>query len=278
MPDLAIIIVNHNTRADLDRCLRSLHDNRPTASHEIVVVDNASRDGSPDLVRRQWPGVRLIESSRNVGFAGGTNLGIRATRGPLLLLLNSDTSVPAGAIDALVADLDAHPETAAIGPRLVDGSDRAELSFGAMMGPWSDLWQKAIRRLADRDIGMARRWIDRATRQPRPVDWISGACLLARREDAEAVGLLDERYFMYCEDVDFCAALRARGRKVRFSPAAEITHLRGRSAATAPSLTEAAYRRSQLSFYEKHHPGWLPWLKLYLRIRGKLPTRTTDTP
>lgn len=276
MTNLAIIIVSYNTRADLDRCLRSLHDNPPKVSHEIVVVDNASCDGSSDLVRRRWPAIRLIESSQNVGFARGNNLGIRATRSTLLLLLNSDTFVPAGMIDALVSDLDAHADTAAIGPRLVDASHRAELSFGAMMRPWSEVWQKAVRRLADRDVGIAVRWIDRATRRPRIVDWISGACLLVRRDDAEAVGLLDERYFIYCEDVDFCAALRARGRRIRFSPIAEITHVRGRSVAAAPSATEAAYRRSQLSFYEKHHPGWLPWLKAYLRLRGKLPAQTAD--
>ena len=276
MPDLAIIIVSHNTRTDLERCLRSLHDNPPKVLHEIVVVDNASSDGSPDFVCRQWPDIRLIESSQNVGFARGNNLGIRATRSVLLLLLNSDTAVPAGAIDALVADLAAHPDTAAIGPRIVDASHRAELSFGAMLGPWSELWQKTIRRLADRDIGLAVRWIDRATRQPRVVDWISGACLLVRRDDAEAVGLLDERYFIYCEDVDFCAALRARGRRIRFLPTVEITHLRGRSVATAPTTAEAAYRRSQLSFYEKHHPGWLPWLKAYLHVRGKLAPERAD--
>jgi GT2 family glycosyltransferase len=100
--------------------------------------------------------------------------------------------------------------------------------------------------------------------------------LLVRRTDAEAVGLLDERYFMYCEDVDFCTALRARGRQIRFSPAAEIVHYRGRSAATTPATAEAAYRQSQISFYAKHHPGWLPWLTLYLRLQGKLPVASAD--
>ena len=99
---------------------------------------------------------------------------------------------------------------------------------------------------------------------------MSGACLLVRRGDAEAVGGLDERFFMYTEDVDFCAAIRARGRRVLFTPDVEIVHLRGRSAASAPAATNAAYRRSQLAFYEKHHPRWAPVLKLYLRIRGQL--------
>ena len=102
-------------------------------------------------------------------------------------------------------------------------------------------------------------------------DWVSGACLLVRRADADAVGLFDERYFMYMEDVDFCAAVRARGRRVLFTPEVEIVHLRGRSVASAPAATEAFYRGSQLAFYQKHHPGWAPVLRLYLRLRGKLP-------
>jgi hypothetical protein len=99
-------------------------------------------------------------------------------------------------------------------------------------------------------------------------DWVSGACLLVRRADAEAVGLFDERYFMYTEDVDFCAAIRARGRRILFTPEVEIVHLRGRSAAAAPEATRAAYRRSHLAFYEKHHPSLAPLLRVYRRLRG----------
>src|SRR5439155_1073275 len=100
--------------------------------------------------------------------------------------------------------------------------------------------------------------VERLTRERRYPDWVSGACLLVRRADAEAVGGLDERFFMYTEDVDFCAAIRARGRRVLFTPDVEIVHLRGRSAAAAPEATSSAYRRSQIAFYEKHHPGWPP--------------------
>ena len=103
------------------------------------------------------------------------------------------------------------------------------------------------------------------------MDWVSGACLLVSRADAEGVGLLDERFFLYTEDVDFCASLRARGRRILFTPAAEITHLRGRSRASAPAAMNAAYRRSQLAFYDKHHPGWAPVLRAYLRLKGELP-------
>ncbi len=105
------------------------------------------------------------------------------------------------------------------------------------------------------------------TRQDSWPDWVSGACLLVRRIDAEAVGLLDERYFMYTEDVDFCAAIRARGRRILFWASVEVIHLRGRSVANSPEATRAAYRRSHFAFYQKHHPAWSPILGLYRRLR-----------
>ena len=255
--DLSIVIVSFNARADLERCLQSLHDAPPSRPHEIIVVDNASDDGSVDAIRR-WPAAHVIETGANLGFSRGNNVGIRASRGTNLLLLNSDTIVPAGAIDSLLSILDRHPEVAVVGPRLVDAEGRAELSFGKMIGPFAELRQKQI----------ARRDVDALTRRRQFPDWVSGACLLVRRADAEAVGLLDERYMMYLEDVDFCASIRARGRKILFTPDVEITHLRGRSRVAAPVATERAYRRSQIAFYVKHHPLWAPLLKLYLRVRG----------
>jgi GT2 family glycosyltransferase len=267
MPDLSIVIVSYNARIDLERCLASLHDSPPAISHEIIVVDNQSTDGSPAAARR-WSDVRVIEAGSNLGFARANNLGIRAGSGRLLLLLNSDTIVPAGAVDRLAAELDAHPEAAVAGPRLVDGGGRAELSFGPMLGPLNEIRQKVLVRGHARQVPIIAGLVERATRRRRTPAWVSGACLLVRRGDAEAVGLLDERYFMYTEDVDFCAAIRARGRVVLFTPAAEVVHLRGRSAASAPAATRQAYRRSRIAFYEKHHPAWAPLLRLYLQMRG----------
>src|SRR5205814_766158 len=183
--------------------------------------------------------------------------GIRASTGANLLLLNSDTIVPRGSIDTLLAELERHPDAAIAGPRLVDGSGRAELSFGSMVGPFAQLQQQ---RMAKGDV-------DALTRRQRYPDWVSGACLLVRRPDAEAAGLLDESYFMYLEDVDVCAAVRTRGRRVLFTPAAEVTHLRGRSSPTRTAARQA-YHRSLILFYGKHHPFWLPWLRLYLKVRG----------
>jgi GT2 family glycosyltransferase len=270
-PRLSIIIVSYNSRAPLDGCLESLTRRPPSVDHEIVVVDNASPDGTAAAVRARWSPVRVVDAGDNLGFARANNLGIRRTFGELILLLNPDTIVPPGAIDALVGALDARPDAAAVGPRLVDAEGRAELSFGRMISPLSELRQKMFVKGHDRRLPGISHYVERATRRARSVDWVSGACLLVRRADAEAVGLLDERYFMYAEDVDFCAALRSRRRLVLFTPDVEVRHLRGQSAATARSATHDAYRRSQLAFYAKHHPGWLRALRLYLRLRGQLP-------
>lgn len=268
MTTMSIVIVSYNARADLENCLRSLAAAPPAVPHDIMVVDNASSDGSVEAVRRGWPAVKVIALERNRGFAAANNAGIRATTGALVLLLNSDTSVPAGAIDRLAERLIAQPEAAIAGPRIVDGKGRAELSFGRMMSPLAELRQKTIAALHERGVGPVTNWVERTTRREQLVDWVSGACLLVRREAAEAVGLLDERFFLYTEDVDFCAAVRASGKRVLFTPAAEIVHLRGRSRAAAPAASSAAYRKSQIAFYEKHHPHWAPLLRAYLRLKG----------
>ena len=266
MTVLSIIIVSFNVRADLERCLASLHAAPPPASHEIIVVDNASSDGSGDAAR-QWPLVRVIDAGANLGFARANNLGIRSSTGANLLLLNSDTIVPPGAVSALLAELDRRPDVAVVGPRLVAGDGRTELSFGRMIGPFNELRQKLLARCPARLQGLVSAWVERTTRREHFPDWVSGACLLVRRSDAEAVGLLDERFFMYAEDVDFCAAIRARSRRILFTPHVEVVHLRGRSSRVAPSATQRAYRQSQLAFYEKHHARWAPVLRLYLRLR-----------
>ena len=278
MTQLSIVIVTYNSIDHVHACLAALARHPPHLDHEIVVVDNASRDGTGAAVRQGWPAVRVIDAGANTGFACGSNLGIRQSSGDLILLLNPDTEVRPGAIDTLAAALELDRDAAVAGPRLIGSQGRPELSFGAMISPLAELRQKALVHGSRRGIPGMRGWVDRLTRQRRAVDWVSGACLLVRRADAEAVGLLDERYFMYAEDVDFCAAIRARGRKVLFTPAAEVVHVRGQSVASMAETTEAAYRRSQLAFYAKHHPRWVPLLRAYLKFRGCLPDTPIDPP
>lgn len=274
MNDLTIVIVAYNARAYLERCLRALHAPPPRCSHAVVVVDNGSQDGGVDRVRRNWPSVRIIESGGNVGYAKANNAAIRATESDLILLLNSDAEVRPGAVDRLVDRLRAHPGAAAAGPRLTDAGGAVEISFGPMLNPWNEARRKLRDALLAHGAPVLSTWVARAASRPRLVDWVSGACLLVRRVDAEAAGLLDERFFLYFEDVDFCASLRRLGRKVLFTPEAEAVHHGGRSGVRASPFARAAYRRSQLAFYEKHHPAWVPTLRLYLRARRALPPAT----
>ena len=270
MPALDIIIVSFNCRDVLDGCLRSLEALPLRPRCQVVVVDNGSTDGTVSHLRAAWPQVQII-ASENRGFAAGNNLGIRATASPLVLLLNPDTLVPAGALESLVAALEGDATAAVAGPRIVDANGGAELSFGSMIAPFTELRQKLL------VIGNDRRWplvtaiVERMTRRRRHVDWVSGACLLIRRDVLTMVGLLDERFFLYTEDVDLCTAVRRRGRTVLFAPEATVVHLRGRSREQSASAAQAAYRRSHVAFYEKHHPRWAGLLKAYLRLRRQLP-------
>jgi GT2 family glycosyltransferase len=267
-PGLDVVIVSFNTREDLDACLTSLHAHPPRELRHVVVVDNASTDGSPQHVRDRWPTVRLIALDRNVGFGAANNVAMRQSDADLLLLLNSDTRVPPGAIDTLAERLAATSAVAA-GPRLLDAKGRPEVSFGRMLSPWTEAVQRVRVRLAARDGLLAQRYVRALVAKERDVDWVSGACLLVRRPAALEAGLFDERYFMYEEDVDFCAALRARGGRILFTPKAEVVHLRGRSIGRLAGGERAIYDRSHLAFYEKHSPGWAPILRWWQGMRGR---------
>jgi N-acetylglucosaminyl-diphospho-decaprenol L-rhamnosyltransferase len=268
---LTIVIVTFNSAAEIGACLGALAAACANTAYDVVVVDNASPDGSAAIVRSGHPEVRVIDAGGNLGFARANNIGIRATAGELVLLLNPDAVATPGAIDRLVGVLDAEPRVAVTGPRIADRDGHAELSFGPMIGPLAELRQKTLGR------GHAGGWpivaarVEHMTRQPSYPDWVSGACLLIRRRALEQAGLLDERYFLYTEDVDLCAAVRAQGGLVRFSPEAVVVHGRGASRASAPGPAEEAYRGSQLAFYRKHHPAWAPLLAAYLKLRGRFP-------
>lgn len=265
---LDVVIVSYNTRADTLACLTSLFAAAPAGLGRVWIVDNASSDGSVDAVRRGWPAAEVIALEKNIGFGAANNVAMRRSTAPLLLLLNSDTTVPHGSIDTLAARLDATGAVAA-GPRLVDARGRPEVSFGPMLSPAAEVAQRFRVRLAARSSDWAQRYVDRLVSTERDVDWVSGACLLVRREAALAAGLFDERYFLYEEDVDFCAALRARGGRVLFTPRAQIVHLRGRSPRSMRGGGATHYDRSHVAFYEKHLPGWAPWLRAWLRMRGR---------
>ena len=265
--DLEIIIVNYNTSDHLDACLESIHAALPARLERVVVVDNGSTDGSAVRIRARWSRVHVVALETNIGFGAANNVALRIDGPPLVLLLNSDTRVPEGAIDRLAARL-TETDSVAVGPRLVDAEGRPEISFGAMLSPAAELQQLWWGRLARRRGRFSRALVARHLADERHVDWVSGACLLARRDRVLAAGGFDERFFMYEEDVDLCATLRAQGGTILFTPYAEIVHLRGASIRRASAST-AYYDRSHLAFYEKHAPTWAPWLSAWLRMRGR---------
>jgi hypothetical protein len=266
---LAIIVVTYNSRPEIDACLESLAGHTAPFPTTITVVDNRSTDGTADWVREKWPSVKLIDAGGNLGFARANNLGIRATDSEYVLLMNPDTVAPPGAIQTLVRGLAAHPQAAIAGARLLGPTGFPELSWGAPIGPWNELKQKVFSSLYHRKVRRIVRKVDKLSRTAREVAWVSGACMVIRRADLEAVGLLDERFFMYTEDVDLCVQMRARGRAVLYVAGAEVLHHRGRSAGRNPDV-ERLYQRSHIAYYEKHLPFWTPFLRAYLKARGKV--------
>ena len=266
---IAIIIVTYNSRDEIGPCLESLVGHTEPFPTTITVVDNASKDGTAERVRKAFPTVQVIDAGGNLGFAKANNIGIRATKSDYVVILNPDTVTPPGGMQTLVRGLASHQDAAIAGARLLNERGFPELSWGPPISPWGELKQKVIGALYYRKIRRVVRYIDRLSRQPRKVAWVSGAAMVVRRPDLEAVGLFDERYFMYTEDVDLCMAMGKRGRDVLYMAHAEILHARGKSAARNPD-TERLRRKSQLAFYEKHLPMWAPILKIWLKLRGLL--------
>lgn len=265
---VAVIIVTYNSREEIRGCLESLLGGTEPLKTSVTVVDNASPDGTSALVRGSWPQVRVIDAGSNVGFSRANNLGVRSTSSDYVLFLNPDTVVRGNAIQTLVTALESDAATAIAGPRLVDSEGVPEISWGPVISPWGEFRQKRLMAGYARRVPRLVEHVTSLSQRNRYVEWVSGACLLVRRKDLEAVGLFDERYFMYTEDVDLCIGVRDRGRRVRYVADAEVVHLRGRSASHNVE-TERRRRSSQVAYYQKHNPAWVPVLRAYLRLTGK---------
>jgi GT2 family glycosyltransferase len=258
--DLSVLVVAYNSAADLERCLSSLPARLDGLRWEICVVDNASQDGTADLVRHRFPEAILLASPVNRGFAAGVNLGLRATTGRYVLWLNPDAECIGGSAATLIQYLDAHPEVGVLGPRLVDPLGTIQLSCRAFPSYRTAIFHRysILTRwfpgnpgsreylLTDWDHGTARE-----------VDWVSGACLLHARRVSDALNGLDERFFMYCEDVDFCLRARQAGWRVYFHPGLTVQHAIGGSSRREAARMVVVRHRSMWRYYAKHfrrHP------------------------
>jgi len=248
---LSIIIVNWNTRDLLEQCLLSIHENVQTfkrANVQTFVVDNGSTDGSPARVRDRFPWVCLIENSENLGFARANNQGVRASTGRYVLLLNSDTEAQPGAFETMVDFMQAHPHAGACGPRLLNSDGSLQPSCHPTLTPWREFWRlcflEAMRRVATYDMAA---W---PTDAPREVEVIKGACLMLRRDALDEVGLLDERYFMYTEEMDLCYRLLQAGWELWWVPWADVTHY---GEASSKQMAEEMYVQLYRSKAQFHH-------------------------
>jgi N-acetylglucosaminyl-diphospho-decaprenol L-rhamnosyltransferase len=250
-PAVAAVIVSYNTRALLLECLDSLR--AVTAPLEIVVVDNASADGSADAVRERHPGVGVVANPDNVGFSKANNLGIRATRAPYVLVLNSDAAVRPGAVETLVSILEARAEVGIVGPRTVSADGTIQVSFGLDLTLLNEWRQRGLVHGVKRREAEALRRAEALAAVEHEPAWVSGSCFLARRRVLDALGGFDEGFFLYEEDVDLCVRIRQAGHKVLYTPQAEIVHHLGQSMESASARARLEYRRSHLRFYRKHN-------------------------
>ncbi len=258
-PDLSIIVVNYNTRALLQACLASVYADLGQEScgvaAEVIVVDNASSDGSAAMVGEQFAQAVLIESGKNIGYGSGANLGLKQARGRYLMLLNSDTLVLDGALHQLMTFMDTHPDAGACGPRLLnpDGSlQRSAFRFPTIAQIALDLFP-ILPRLTDTPLNGRYPQDNPKNEQPFAVDFTMGAAFVVSRAAYERTGGFDEDFFMYAEEVDWAMRLHAAGYAYYSVPAARIVHYAGQSVKQAPRRMFYELHRSRVLLYRKHY-------------------------
>jgi GT2 family glycosyltransferase len=274
--EIAVIVVNYNAGRELPATLDSIAADLEGLRWEAVVIDNASSDGSGDLADGRDPRVTVIRNAVNVGFGRGINQGLAAMTAPLALIVNPDCRVCRGAIARMRAELSAHDRCAIVGPRILDPDGAEQGSARGDPDMLTGLFGRtsALRRLLPWLPISQRNVVDDAPVDgcSRVVDWVSGACMLARRDALQQVGGFDERYFLYWEDADLCRRLRGRGYEIRYAPAATAVHTVGRSSRTAREASVRAFHRSAYLYYATHvAPGALnpkrPLARILLNVR-----------
>ena len=271
MLDLSVVIVSWNVRDLLERCLRSIgcanrlgavgegaeSGNSPPetgTSVEIIVIDNDSADGSAEMVRAEFPSVRVIRNSENRGFPAANNQGIGLAQGRYAILLNPDTEVVGSALHAMVAFADAHPGVGVVGPQLLFPDGSIQPSRYRFPTPATALFESTwLRPIAPRRV-LDRYYVrDQPDSATHDVDWVRGAALMVRREAFEQVGLLDEGFFMYSEELDWCRRIRDAGWRVVYLPEAQIIHHEGKSSEQAIPTRHVSFQTSKVRYFRKHH-------------------------
>ena len=258
-PGLSTVIVNWNTRDLLAQCLESVYAHPPDVAFDVWVVDNASCDGSAAMVRERFPDVHLIENDTNVGFARANNQAIRVSNGRYVLLLNSDTRVLPGALASMIALLDAQPQVGIAGAWLLNPDGSPQPCYGA---PPTFLSEAAHAWGLDRwgwPGSAPRPSGDVTSFQAFRTGWVQGAALMVRRRLLDQVGLLDEGYFMYAEEMDWAWRMHAAGWSILCAPAARVIHHEGQSSRQFRERTFVELWRSRWRFFDRYYPPAWRW-------------------
>ena len=255
-PEISIVVVNWNTRDLLRACLKSIYANMDDIAFEVIVVDNASQDDSADMVEQEFPDAVLIRSKENLGFTGGYNTGLRRARGDFLMIVNSDLELLPGSAAGMMDFMKKHPDVGMVGPKLIspDGTvqvngQRFPTFIREVLGLTRLYRNRFIREWHDMNLGPLRTdfTVDAE------VDALAGACLLTTRAVVDAVGLLDERFFMYYEDVDWCLRVKQAGWKVYYLGDVGVIHVASQSAIKyGLPKANAVLFASQYLYWRKH--------------------------
>jgi GT2 family glycosyltransferase len=264
--DISVVILTYDQPQLLPQCVASCvrEINEAGLRGEIILIDNGSQDGTPQRVAAHFPEVRLIRNERGASFAAGNNRGIRAGTGRLVMLLNDDAVLEQGALRVMVEALDSNPKMGAVGPKLLnpDGSTQHYYTncrfprFHSLMLGWLELTPLLEKRAWSRDLLTHYRDQEISSE----TDWVGGACLLARRNDLEAVGLLDESYYFGMEDIDLCYRLKQQGWKVVYLAEARVTHYASASLKKLRSIDRKIINLRALLVYEKKHTSFPRYL------------------
>ncbi len=260
---LSIIILNYKTSGLVKNCLKAIKDLNLSYDYEVIVVDNNSQDDSVQCLKENYFDIKLIESEKNLGFSGGNNLGIKEAQGRYILILNPDILVLSKAIDKMITFLEEHSHAGIIGPKLINPNGTLQYSCSR----WPDWRLPFYRRTFLSKTKKAQKWSDDYLMKDwdhqsnQKVDWFYGACLMARKDAIKEVGLLDERYFMYMEDLDWCRRFWEKGWQVWYLANAEVIHYHKRESAVGTGF-KGIFKKSGRVHLQS-------WLKYYLKYRGK---------
>jgi len=280
--ELSIVIVNYNVKNLLKKCLESIFKYQKDIDFEVIVVDNNSMDHSQKMLKKDFPQIKLIENKRNLGFSRACNQGIKESHGRYILLLNPDTELTPGGFKKMIDFMESKPEVGICGPKMINKEGKLQFScrsFPSYLTAISSS-QSILNRIFPENF-LSKKYLlkEKNHSQISEVDWVSGSCLLAKREMLEKTGLLDERFYMYVEDVDLCYRAKKFGFSVFYFPPVLVIHHIAKSTQKKKFSMQLEHHKSMYYFYKKHHnPNVFLrgivfltiWMRLFFVMRIKL--------